>query len=39
MLYKVKVVEAGNHEELILNESTYYSLVNEQKQELVLAKI
>ncbi|CEP41236.1 ABC transporter ATP-binding protein (plasmid) [Paraclostridium sordellii] len=33
---KGKVVEAGNHEELILNESTYYSLVNEQKQELVL---
>ena len=34
---KGKVVESGNHEELILNESTYYSLVNEQKQELVLA--
>ena len=35
---KGKVVESGSHEELILNESTYYSLVNEQKQELVLVK-
>lgn len=34
---KGKVIESGSHEELILNESTYYSLVNEQKQELVLA--
>lgn len=34
---KGKVIESGNHEELILNESTYYSLVNEQKQELVLS--
>ncbi|MFR4164056.1 MAG: ABC transporter ATP-binding protein [Paraclostridium sordellii] len=33
---KGKVIESGSHEELILNESTYYSLVNEQKQELVL---
>ncbi|MDU6247372.1 MAG: ABC transporter ATP-binding protein [Paeniclostridium sordellii] len=35
---KGKVVESGSHEELILNESIYYSLVNEQKQELVLVK-
>ena len=35
---KGKVVESGSHEELILNEITYYSLVNEQKQELVLVK-
>ena len=34
---KGKVIESGSHEELILNESTYYSLVNEQKQELVLS--
>ena len=34
---KGKVIESGAHEELILNESTYYSLVNEQKQELVLS--
>ncbi|MEF9992026.1 MAG: ABC transporter ATP-binding protein [Peptostreptococcaceae bacterium] len=34
---KGKVIESGSHEELILNESTYYSLVNDQKQELVLA--
>lgn len=34
---KGKVIESGNHEELILNESTYYSLVNEQKQELALS--
>ncbi|MEG2788783.1 MAG: ABC transporter ATP-binding protein [Romboutsia sp.] len=33
---KGKVVESGNHEELILNKSTYYSLVNDQKQELAL---
>ncbi|GAA3657697.1 ABC transporter ATP-binding protein [Asaccharospora irregularis] len=34
---KGRVIESGNHEELILNESTYYSLVNEQKQELALS--
>ncbi|CEN23302.1 ABC transporter ATP-binding protein [[Clostridium] sordellii] len=32
---KGRVIESGNHEELILNRSKYYSLVNEQ-QELVL---
>lgn len=34
---KGRVIESGNHEELILNENTYYSLVNEQKQELALS--
>ncbi len=33
---KGRVMESGSHEELILNECSYYSLVNEQKQELVL---
>lgn len=32
-----QVIESGNHEELILNQNTYYSLVNEQKQSLALA--
>lgn len=32
-----RVIESGNHEELILNQNTYYSLVNEQKQSLALA--
>lgn len=32
-----RVIESGNHEELILNQNTYYSLVNEQKQILALA--
>lgn len=34
---KGNVIESGRHEELILNESTYYRLVNEQKQELIIA--
>lgn len=34
---KGRVMESGSHEELILNEYSYYGLVNEQKQELVLA--
>ena len=34
---KGRVIESGNHEELILNQDTYYSLVNEQKQSLSLA--
>ncbi|WP_270505962.1 ABC transporter ATP-binding protein [Paraclostridium sordellii] len=34
---KGKVVELGTHEELILNKSAYYDLINEQKQYLTLA--
>ncbi|MGL5712134.1 MAG: ABC transporter ATP-binding protein [Paraclostridium sp.] len=34
---KGRVIESGNHEELILNENTYYSLVNEQRHSLALA--
>lgn len=34
---KGEVVESGSHEGLLLNEGTYYSLVNEQKEELALA--
>jgi ABC-type multidrug transport system fused ATPase/permease subunit len=34
---KGRVIESGAHEELILNESTYYNLVNEQKEEFALA--
>ncbi|MGL4914189.1 MAG: hypothetical protein ACRC3Y_17345 [Romboutsia sp.] len=33
---KGRVIEAGNHEELILNQNTYYSLVSEQVQGLAL---
>ncbi len=36
LIDKGRVMESGSHEELILNECSYYSLVNEQKQELVL---
>lgn len=32
VIYKVKVIELGSHEELILNERTYYSLVNKQNK-------
>ncbi|MGL5750641.1 MAG: ABC transporter ATP-binding protein [Paraclostridium sp.] len=31
------VIEEGSHKELILNESTYYNLLNEQSQDLVFA--
>ncbi|WP_024622103.1 ABC transporter ATP-binding protein [Metaclostridioides mangenotii] len=33
---KGKVIESGSHQELVLNESTYYSLINEKKQELLI---
>ncbi|MCR1954631.1 ABC transporter ATP-binding protein/permease [Clostridioides mangenotii] len=36
VINKGRVIESGNHEELILNENTYYSLVNEQRQNLAL---
>lgn len=34
---KGNVIESGRHEDLILNESIYYSLVNEQKQGFIIA--
>lgn len=34
---KGRVIESGSHKELVLNEDAYYSLINEQKQEVALA--
>ncbi|TAN67705.1 ABC transporter ATP-binding protein [Paraclostridium sordellii 8483] len=34
---KGRVIESGNHDELISNQNTYYSLLNEQRDSLALA--